>query len=123
MFSGNGRRSRIIFNNQQNNQRNNGNNAQNGNAKPRRGLNENYARELMELHTLGVDGGYTQHDIVEVARAFTGWTMRKPREATGFEFNAKTHDRKAKRVLGRVLPAGRGIEDGEAVLDLLARHP
>jgi uncharacterized protein (DUF1800 family) len=86
-------------------------------------LNENYARELMELHTLGVDGGYTQQDVVEVARAFTGWSMRKPREATGFAFNAGTHDRREKRVLGRVLKAGRGIEDGEEVLDLLTRHP
>ena len=58
-----------------------------------RGVNENYARELMELHTLGVNGGYTQADIVDVARCFTGWTMRKPHEATGFEFNPKMHDR------------------------------
>ena len=86
-------------------------------------LNENYARELMELHTLGVDGGYTQGDVVEVARAFTGWTMRSPREGTGFEFTPRTHDSKPKRVLGTALPAGRGIEDGEQVLDLLARHP
>jgi uncharacterized protein (DUF1800 family) len=86
-------------------------------------LNENYARELMELHTLGVDGGYTQQDVVEVARAFTGWTMRKPREASGFTFDEKMHDRGEKRVLGRALKAGRGVEDGEEVLDLLARHP
>ena len=87
-----------------------------------RGLNENYARELMELHTLGVDGGYTQADVVNVARAFTGWTMRKPHEATGFEFNDKMHDRAPKRVLGHTIDAG-GVEDGERVLDLLARHP
>jgi uncharacterized protein (DUF1800 family) len=88
-----------------------------------RGLNENYAREIMELHTLGVDGGYTQHDVVEVARAFTGWTMRKPREATGFEFNGKMHDGREKHVLGHRIKAGRGIEDGEQVLDILASHP
>ena len=88
-----------------------------------RGLNENYARELMELHTLGVDGGYTQADVVNVARAFTGWTMRKPHEATGFEFNDKMHDHAAKRVLGQTIKAGGGVEDGEQVLDLLARHP
>jgi uncharacterized protein (DUF1800 family) len=88
-----------------------------------RGLNENYARELMELHTLGVDGGYTQADVVNVARAFTGWTMRKPHEATGFEFNDKMHDHKAKVVLGQTIKAGGGVEDGERVLDLLARHP
>ena len=89
---------------------------------PGRGLNENYARELMELHTLGVDGGYTQQDVVEVARCFTGWTLHN-HEGTGFWFNDKTHDRGQKRVLGEVIPAGRGIEDGEQVLDLLARHP
>jgi uncharacterized protein (DUF1800 family) len=88
-----------------------------------RGLNENYARELMELHTLGVDGGYTQADVVDVARAFTGWTMRKPHEATGFEFNDKMHDHRAKVVLGQTIKAGGGVEDGERVLDLLARHP
>ena len=86
-------------------------------------LNENYARELMELHTLGVDGGYTQPDVVDVARAFTGWTLRKPREASGFAFDDKAHDRTEKRVLGHTLKAARGIEDGEEVLDLLARHP
>src|SRR5512140_2953065 len=77
----------------------------------------------MELHTLGVDGGYTQADVVAVARAFTGWTMRKPHEATGFEFNDRMHDHGAKRVLGLTLAAGGGIDDGERVLDLLARHP
>lgn len=86
-----------------------------------RGLNENYARELMELHTLGVDGGYTQHDVVEVARALTGWTI-DPREGV-FAFRPAAHDADSKTVLGRALPAGRGIEDGEDVLDILARHP
>jgi uncharacterized protein (DUF1800 family) len=93
-------------------------------ARRPRGLNENYARELLELHTLGVDGGYTQQDIIEVARALTGWTVRPARlgEPT-FVFNGATHDAGEKVVLGTRLPAGRGIEDGEAVLDLLARHP
>jgi uncharacterized protein (DUF1800 family) len=109
-----------------------------------RGVNENYARELMELHTLGVDGGYTQADVVQVARAFTGWTMIPParreeverrlaraRRAGGlgfenagdFLFRADVHDAGAKTVLGKRLPAGRGVEDGEDVLDLLAVHP
>ena len=87
-----------------------------------RGLNENYARELLELHTLGVDGGYTQQDVVNVARAFTGWTMR-PRAGSGFRFAAALHDRAAKMVLGHAIGAGGGIEDGEQVLDLLAAHP
>jgi uncharacterized protein (DUF1800 family) len=92
-------------------------------AAPARGLNENYARELMELHTLGVDGGYTQRDVIEVARAFTGWTMRDPHDGSGFFFNDKVHDHGVKRVLGHTLRAGRGIEDGEQVLDLLASSP
>jgi uncharacterized protein (DUF1800 family) len=87
-----------------------------------RGLNENYARELLELHTLGVDGGYTQHDVIEVARALTGWTI-DPREGGTFAFRPALHDADAKTVLGRPLAAGRGIEDGEEVLDLLARSP
>jgi uncharacterized protein (DUF1800 family) len=88
-----------------------------------RGLNENYGRELLELHALGVDGGYTQRDVVEVARAFTGWTMANPHDGMGFVFRPAMHDRGVKRVLGHTLPAGRGIEDGEEVLDILARHP
>ncbi|MCC6773301.1 MAG: DUF1800 domain-containing protein [Gemmatimonadaceae bacterium] len=93
-------------------------------ARRPKGLNENYARELLELHTLGVDGGYTQHDIVEVARALTGWTVRPPRAgAPEFLFNRGAHDAGEKLVLGTRLKAGRGIEDGESVLDLLARHP
>jgi uncharacterized protein (DUF1800 family) len=89
---------------------------------PRRGINENYARELLELHTLGVDGGYTQQDIVAVARAFTGWTIGRLGEP-GFRFAAARHDRAAKTVLGHAIPAGGGIEDGERVLDIVARHP
>jgi uncharacterized protein (DUF1800 family) len=87
-----------------------------------RGLNENYARELMELHTLGVDGGYTQADVVAVARAFTGWTLRLPRQSPEFVFEERLHDRKPKTVLGAKIDRG-GQRDGEAVLDLLARHP
>jgi len=109
-----------------------------------KGLNENYARELMELHTLGVDGGYTQQDVVEVARAFTGWGVMPPgknreqaqnrlarvEKAGGlgfhsegeFLFRADQHDAGEKTILGTRFPAGRGIEDGEAVLDLLAAN-
>ncbi|MDQ2667673.1 MAG: DUF1800 domain-containing protein [Gemmatimonadota bacterium] len=91
-------------------------------ARAKRGLNENYARELMELHTLGVDGGYTQKDIIEVARALTGWTMN-PRGAAEFVFRPEMHDAGQKVVLGHVIPAGGGVEDGEAVLDIVARNP
>ncbi len=88
-----------------------------------RGLNENYARELLELHTLGVDGGYTQQDVIEVARCFTGWSIEDPRHGGGFRFNYVVHDRKEKTVLGHTIPAGGGIEDGLAVIDILVRHP
>jgi uncharacterized protein (DUF1800 family) len=88
----------------------------------RRGLNENYARELMELHTLGVDGGYTQKDVTEVARAFTGWTIRNPRVQGEFVFEPRLHDEGDKVVLGHKIRAG-GSKDGEQVLDLLAAHP
>src|SRR4051812_9131210 len=88
-----------------------------------RGINENYARELLELHTLGVDGGYTQHDVIEVARALTGWTIQRKPDLTVFAFRRDQHDTGTKTVLGHTLPAGRGIEDGEEVLDILARHP
>jgi uncharacterized protein (DUF1800 family) len=89
----------------------------------RRGLNENYARELMELHTLGVDGGYTQTDVREVARCFTGWTIRQPRGEASFRFEPRIHDQGDKIVLDTRIPAGGGIEDGLHVIDLLARHP
>ena len=105
----------------------------------RRGINENYARELMELHTLGVDGGYTQKDVQEVARCFTGWTIFQPRggaaavnamagegarrNAGTFFFNARTHDDGEKTVLGHKIPSGGGFKDGLTVLDILARHP
>jgi uncharacterized protein (DUF1800 family) len=109
----------------------------------RRGINENYARELMELHTLGVDGGYTQKDVQEVARCLTGWTIFAPRGAGAatramlngpradmlrenagkFFFNPRTHDDGEKIVLGHKIPAGGGIRDGLMVLDILAHHP
>ena len=91
-------------------------------AQGARGLNENYARELLELHTLGVDGGYTQQDIVNVAKAFTGWSMQ-PRQGTGFIFFVPRHDRSEKIVLGHTITAGGGIDDGERVLDIVASHP
>jgi len=86
-------------------------------------LNENYGRELLELHTLGVDGGYTQQDVINVARAFTGWTIRPPQQGGGFIFRPQVHDAGEKIVLGHKLPAGRGMQDGEDVLDILARSP
>jgi len=87
-----------------------------------RGLNENYGRELMELHTLGVDGGYTQKDVTEVARCFTGWTIEKPREYPEFKFDGRLHDPDPKLVLGKKIQAG-GMRDGEEVIDLLVHHP
>jgi len=87
------------------------------------GLNENYARELMELHTLGVDGGYTQKDVQEVARCFSGWTIQKPNEQGLFLYRPGLHDDGDKIVLGRKILAGGGISDGERVLDILATHP
>lgn len=97
------------------------------NARSRKGVpNENYARELMELHTLGVDGGYTQQDVYEVARCFTGWTIKKNFWRGAFEYRPGAHDPGDKRVLGRLI-RGRGGEagrqEGEEVLDLLAHHP
>jgi uncharacterized protein (DUF1800 family) len=111
-----------------------------GNAaqQRKRGINENYARELMELHTLGVDGGYTQKDVQEVARCFTGWTIFAPRgggvaaaalmgdasrdNAGKFYFNPRQHDEGEKTVLGHKIPAGGGMKDGLMVLDILAHH-
>jgi uncharacterized protein (DUF1800 family) len=93
-------------------------NVSNTNAGP----NENYARELMELHTLGVDGGYDEGDVKEVARAFTGWTLRREQEDLFF-FEPGAHDFESKFILGELLPAGQGIEDGNQVLDTLAAHP
>ena len=87
-----------------------------------RGLNENYARELMELHTLGVDGGYTQKDVTEVARAFTGWTIDNPRQGGGVPVRRRAARRPARRSCWATrITAGGGIDDGEQVLDILAR--
>jgi hypothetical protein len=91
------------------------------NRKP--GINENYAREIMELHTLGVEGGYTQKDVQEVARCLTGWTLDRPRQGTQFMFREFMHDNGEKTVLGHKIPAGGGIKDGEMVIDILAHHP
>jgi uncharacterized protein (DUF1800 family) len=89
--------------------------------------NENYARELMELHTLGVDGGFSQTDVEEVARAFTGWRLAKgdPQSIRfdQFLFNPAQHDDGARTVLGTAIPAGLGVGHGERVVDLLASHP
>jgi uncharacterized protein (DUF1800 family) len=90
--------------------------------KQARGLNENYGRELMELHTLGVDGGYTQKDVTEVARCFTGWSIEKPREIAVFKFDEKLHDPDAKVVLGKKIHSG-GMKDGEQVIELLSKNP
>jgi uncharacterized protein (DUF1800 family) len=91
--------------------------------KQKRGLNENYGRELMELHTLGVDGGYTQDDVIAVARSFTGWTIAGPRQGGGFRFEPRMHDKGEKTVLGHKIKAGGERDDGEKVLDILAKHP
>ncbi|HEX9607126.1 MAG TPA: DUF1800 domain-containing protein [Gemmatimonadaceae bacterium] len=91
--------------------------------RKRPGLNENYGRELLELHTLGVDGGYTQQDVINVARAFTGWTIKPPAQGGGFIFRPQVHDAGEKLVLGHKLAAGRGMEDAEDVLDILAKSP
>jgi uncharacterized protein (DUF1800 family) len=88
-----------------------------------RGLNENYARELMELHTLGVDGGYTQKDVQEVARALTGWTIDRPAQGGAFVFRPQMHDFGEKTILGQDFPANHGEDEGERVLDILASHP
>ena len=90
--------------------------------KQERGLNENYGRELMELHTLGVDGGYTQKDVTEVARCFTGWTIEKPQQIAAFKFDEKVHDPDPKTVLGKKIKAG-GMKDGEQVIELLVKNP
>jgi uncharacterized protein (DUF1800 family) len=90
--------------------------------KNTRGLNENYGRELMELHTLGVEGGYTQKDVTELARCFTGWTIDKPRLNPEFKFDEKLHDPDQKIILHKKIHAG-GMKDGEQAVELLARHP
>ena len=93
-----------------------------GQAKQPRGLNENYGRELMELHTLGVDGGYTQNDVTQAAMALTGWTMSAPQRNPEFQFDEKIHGAEPKLVLGHTIHAG-GMKDGEELLDLLVTQP
>lgn len=117
-------------------------------AKKNQGLNENYAREVMELHTLGVDGGYTQSDVTQAAKVLTGWTLypmqgygqnalKKLAETMGeerlekqgfvregdFFFAVNRHDDSEKKVLGKTFPAGKGYEEGVELLDMLAKHP
>jgi uncharacterized protein (DUF1800 family) len=87
------------------------------------GINENYGRELLELHTLGVDGGYTQQDVINVARIFTGWSVRQPQQGGDFEFHDWAHDHDAKVVLGVTFAAGHGKDEGIRLLNLLASHP
>lgn len=98
----------------------------NGNAKRKQGLNENYARELMELHTLGVNGGYTQQDVIALAKIFTGWTFRRSAQASvdpnGFYFDSKRHDFSDKVFLGKTIK-GSGLNEGEQALDILAKSP
>jgi len=89
----------------------------------RRGINENYARELLELHTLGVDGGYTQQDVINVARIFTGWSIERPRQGAAFAFHERAHDRAQKIVMGLMYPAGHGRDEGIRLLKWLANHP
>jgi len=90
--------------------------------KKRGGLNENYGRELLELHTLGVNGGYTQNDVTEAARVFTGWTLKEPRQGGGFVFDERKHEPGPKLVLGhRIKPAGE--KEGLLLLHILAHHP
>jgi len=94
-----------------------------GANRRQQGINENYARELMELHTMGVDGGYTQKDVTEVARALTGWTIDRPRMNANFVFRPQMHDRGEKIVLGQRIGANGGMQDGVKVIEILARHP
>ncbi|MGD1867746.1 MAG: DUF1800 domain-containing protein [Phormidesmis sp.] len=93
---------------------------------PYQGLNENYARELMELHTMGVNGGYTQADVQSLTRILTGWGLGRTREASadgsGFTFEPVRHDGSDKTLLGQSIPGG-GLDEGERALDLLAQHP
>ena len=91
-------------------------------ANKRSGLNENYGRELMELHTLGVNGGYSQKDVTEVARVLTGWTLQEPRQGGGFVFEERMHEPGDKHVLGHRIKSG-GEKEGREVLHILAHHP
>jgi uncharacterized protein (DUF1800 family) len=86
------------------------------------GLNENYAREIMELHTLGVDGGYTQKDVTELAKVLTGWSIDKPQQGGSFKFNERAHEPGPKYIFGQKI-GEHGEGEGMEMLDLLARHP
>jgi len=97
-------------------------NPQNNQKKSNGGLNENYARELMELHTLGVNGGYTQQDVTQVARVFTGWTIDQPNQGGGFIYRPRLHEPGQKVVLGHKINES-GENEGMQVLDMLAHHP
>ncbi len=92
-------------------------------ARQSHGLNENYGRELLELHTLGVNGGYTQQDVIAVARCFTGWTIRQPNQNPEFVYAAFMHDTGEKTVLGHKIAAGGEEGDGLEAIDILAHHP
>jgi uncharacterized protein (DUF1800 family) len=93
-----------------------------GKPKTREGLNENYARELMELHTLGVNGGYTQADVTQVARVLTGWTVDRPQRGGGFKFDENRHEPGAKKVLGKKIKEN-GEQEGRELLHMLASRP
>ena len=95
---------------------------QQGQQKQERGLNENYGREVMELHTVGVDAGYTQNDVIEMAKVLTGWTVREPRKDPDFFFNERIHAQGKKVVMGRTFDYG-GMKDGEEALKMLASDP
>ena len=90
--------------------------------KPKPGLNENYAREILELHTLGVDGGYTQKDVTELARILTGWSIEDKKNPV-FDFKAKFHDKGQKTFLNTVFPAGHMQDEGERAIAMIANHP
>ncbi|MBI3297113.1 MAG: DUF1800 domain-containing protein [Elusimicrobia bacterium] len=100
--------------------------AEKGGKRAKLGLNENYARELLELHTVGVGGGYSQTDVTELARVLTGWTLVRPnakKGVVGFQFRPRMHDAGEKTVLGRRFGPDGGQREGELALDMLARHP
>src|SRR3989442_5293223 len=88
-----------------------------------KGINENYARELLELHTLGVNGGYTPQGVIAVARIFTGWSIERPQQGGDFEFHDWAHDRGEKHVLGVRVEGGHDMDGRIRLLKLLANHP
>jgi uncharacterized protein (DUF1800 family) len=88
----------------------------------RRGLNENYAREIMELHTLGVDGGYRQKDVTELAKILTGWTIKQPEQGGGFEFDPRMHEPGKKYFLGKTIKED-GENEAKKVIEMLAKNP